>query len=177
MADIWDLDLARIAEVTSAVPKRAYNRTITGRDSHGQSRTPLYRIWGLIKQRCTNPNHTDFASYGGRGIKMCDEWFFSFRRFADDMGGRPSPAHQIDRIDNDGPYSAENCRWALRSTQARNRRDTRLFEYAGEWATLAGWSERTGIARSTLAQRIYVNGWDPATAISTPTMKRGRRSE
>lgn len=147
---------------------RTYRRTVTGREAHGAGRTSLYRIWGLIKQRCTNPNHPDFPRYGGRGIAMCARWAGSFSAFAEDMGPRPSDGHSVDRIDNNGGYEPSNCRWATRSQQARNRRNTHLFEHDGRSATLAEWSAVTGIGRSTLSMRLYKYGWSVDAALTTP---------
>ena len=143
------------------------------RENHGQSRTPLYRIWGLVKNRCHNPNATEYERYGGRGIKMCDRWYNSFAAFAEDMGTRPSPDHSLDRIDNDGPYSPENCRWATASQQARNRSNTLRIDHDGESLTLAEWSERTGIKRSTLSMRYYSYQWSVEQMLTTPTKGSG----
>lgn len=82
-------------------------------------RSKEYRAWCHIRGRCENPNDSGYASYGGRGIRVADEWH-SFDRFLADMGEAPSPRHSIDRIDNDGNYEPGNCRWATPSQQARN---------------------------------------------------------
>lgn len=79
-----------------------------------------YRAWYAMKRRCHNPRDANFARYGGRGIRVCDRWRDDFRAFLSDMGLRP-PGHSLDRIDNDAGYTPENCRWATRSVQQRNR--------------------------------------------------------
>lgn len=123
------------ADVTSARSK-----------THGMFGSPEWNAWASMRARCNNPNTRAFADYGGRGITVCEKWEASFEAFFADIGPRPSPQHQIDRIDNNAGYSPENCRWVTRSENMRNRRITK--RYAG--FTLREWSEKTGANYNTL---------------------------
>lgn len=151
----------------------AWRRLVAeSKTTHGQSgkgRTSEYRIWTLMLNRCRSPKSPAFRQYGGRGITVCDRWL-KFEHFFADMGTRPSRFHSIHRIDNDGPYSPGNCRWARIKEQARNRRNTRFLTVRGETLSLAAWSERTGIASATIARRI-ATGWTVEDAISGPLLR------
>lgn len=92
---------------------------------HGMSGLPEYKTWCRMIQRCLNPNNPVYKDYGGRGIQVCDRWR-QFENFYADMGPRPSPAHSIDRIDNDGGYAPGNCRWAEPHVQQANKRRPRI---------------------------------------------------
>jgi len=120
--------------------------------------TRVYRIWTGIKTRCNNPNDPGFKHYGARGISICDRWLV-FENFLSDMG-EPGRGMSIDRIDVNGNYEPGNCRWATSIVQHRNRRDNVFIEYNGVRATIAEWSETTGINRSTIRSRI-ISGLPP----------------
>lgn len=112
------------------------------RRTHGMKKTPEYKIWLGIKQRCHNPNDAGYVNYGGRGIKVCDRWLESFEDFYADMGPRPSSKHSIGRKDNDAGYSPENCRWETVYQQARNTRSNRFISLEGQTLCLIEWAEK-----------------------------------
>jgi hypothetical protein len=96
--------------------------SLAKRTIHGLSSTSEYSIWGNMRRRCYNTTDKSYASYGGRGIKICAEWKNDFLAFYADMGPRPSPLHSVDRINVDGNYEPGNCRWATATEQTHNRR-------------------------------------------------------
>jgi len=131
---------------------------------HGRVNTGEYHVWVSMKQRCNTPHHKSFARYGGRGIVVCERWA-DFRNFIADMGERPSEDHLLERIDNDGPYSPENCRWATAKEQQRNMRTNHHYTFNGKTLTLPEWEEETGICEGTLFCRL-TNGWSEAEAFT-----------
>lgn len=138
-----------------------YNRT------HGGFGTVLYRLWQGMITRCTNPNEPSFKCYGGRGIRVCDKWLHDFAAFRTDVGERPSAAYSLDRIDNDGNYEPGNVRWATKSQQMRNNRNTLKIEHGGACMSAVEWSERTGIAAQSIRQRLR-RGWNVERTLTTP---------
>lgn len=136
---------------------------------HGLTGSPEYQTWLHIKQRCYDPNAAGYDRYGGRGIVVCDRWKDDPAAFIQDMGPRPGAEYSVDRINNDGPYSPENCRWATRIQQARNTRRTTMLTYKGETKPLNDWAEMHGLAVMTVRSRLSA-GWDVERALTTPPM-------
>ena len=95
-------------------------------ERHGLRNTPEYEIWAGMKARCYNEKHIRYKRYGGRGIKVCERWLNSFQSFYDDMGKRPSDKYQIDRIDTNGDYEPNNCRWVTAEENNQNRSSTKM---------------------------------------------------
>lgn len=147
--------------------------------SHGKRQTPEYRIWAHLKARCLTPTDPKYPDYGGRGITVCERWRDDFAAFLADMGPRPSPDHSIERKDNDGPYSPENCVWATRTTQGANKRNNRRYTLNGETHHLTEWARRTGLPYFTLRARMR-QGWSVERALTEPLndrtkfLRRGR---
>ena len=125
--------------------------------THGATQTVEYQAWNKLRRRCTNPNDIAFPLYGGRGIKVCERWD-SFENFIADMGKRPSAKHSIDRIDCDGDYCPENCRWATPRQQQGNRRFCYRIRHNGRTFNLAALARETGVRHSLLRSRIRSRG-------------------
>lgn len=130
-------------------------------------RTPEYRAWAAMKERCYRTTAINFPRYGGRGIRVCDEWQESFEAFLRDVGPRPYGA-SLDRINSDGHYEPGNVRWATRLQQANNTRRNRVIEWNGTRHTLSEWSRLVGIDHRTLSVRLLQLKWPIARALSEP---------
>ena len=134
-------------------------------------RTRLSSIYHNMKTRCTNPNYDKYSYYGGKGISICKEWYDSyeaFEKWAIENGY--DDAMTIDRIDVDGDYTPENCRWVSRKAQANNRTNNHLLTYRNKTMTIAEWSEETNISESAIRQRISA-GWSVDKALTEPVHK------
>lgn len=125
---------------------------------HGLEYTCFSKLYKGIKQRCYNPNHKNYDRYGGRGIRMCDRWLSDIRNFAADMGERVDKKLTIERIDNNGDYSPENCKWATRKEQGNNTIRCHPVTIDGVTKNISQWSEYFGIKRSTMSGRVR-KGW------------------
>ena len=140
---------------------------------HGATRHGLvtreYRIWHSMKFRCFSPNATHYHSYGGRGITVCQRWVDNFQNFLDDMGMPPTPKHSIDRIDNDGHYEPQNCRWATALEQGQNTRTNRHVTINGETMILADAIRRFMAGKRGTVQSRISRGWSVERALFTPT--------
>lgn len=136
---------------------------------HGLSSSSEHMIWCSLLQRCTNPRHVRYADYGGRGITVCESWL-KFENFYADMGPRPSKDRSLDRIDNDGPYCKENCRWATRKEQNNNTRANKLVTHGDLTMTISQWSVIYGVPSSVISYRLR-NGWAVEESLTLPTRK------
>lgn len=130
---------------------------------HGMEGTLTYNTWSAVKQRCHNPESNLYKNYGGRGIKMFQEWYNDFSTFYKDMGEKPI-GFSLDRIDPNGNYEPGNCRWASSKQQARNKRNTVYLSYKGERKPLAELAEIHGIKRKIVEWRLK-NGWSVEDAL------------
>lgn len=135
---------------------------------HGKCYTNVYKAYSGIKTRCYNKQSVAYKNYGDRGITMCDEWKNDFNFFYDwAINNGYADGLEIDRINVNGNYEPDNCRWATPLVQSRNRRSNKYIEYNGERLTYAEWSYRLSSDRHLVGTRIK-NGWDEISAITKP---------
>lgn len=166
---VKDVDVAKLRSGRSTCckgcaaksPKRITNLR------HGMAGSAEYNAWSSMIDRCYREKSHNYQRYGGRGIKVCDRWKSSFDNFLSDMGLRPSPNHSIDRIDNDGDYRPDNCRWATPTQQQANRRVTRTAVYRGKEVPISELERKAGLPRGVMAARLDL-GWSVERAMSEP---------
>ena len=135
--------------------------------THGMTNTKVYRIWQTMVSRCNNEKATGFHNYGGRGISVCGRWM-EFEKFLNDMG-LPPPKTSIDRIDNDGDYCQENCRWATRKEQAQNKRNNRNIYFNGKNLCLIEWARKFDMDQSSMGERL--DKWSIERALTEPKQR------
>ena len=140
--------------------------------SEGFTKHDLYQTWVDINHRCYSKKDKAYKNYGGRGIIMCDSWRNSIKCFIEDMGNKPTPDHSIDRIENNGNYTKENCKWSTSTEQNNNRRDTSdRFIVNGIAKTINEWEIQMNLSGKTIRSRI-IRGWSEEDAILTPARAR-----
>lgn len=157
-------------------------KKISHNKTHGKSGTRLYYIWHGMKNRCSNPTVRDYKSYGGKGVKVCEEWQ-DFQKFHDwaYSSGYIEDAERgkttLDRIDLNGNYCPRNCRWITNKEQQNNRSNNIFVTYNGKKQTLSQWSEKLGIPYLTLRKRIVELGWDTERAFTQKVGNQGKRGK
>ena len=140
--------------------------------SHGRSKTPEYRTWIQMLVRCRNVKYKSYHRYGGRGIKVCDQWANDFMTFLKDVGPKPSSKHTLDRIDSNGDYEPGNIQWATQKQQHNNRTDNRIVTVEGVPMTVAEAAEKYNVPHVRIRNRLNY-GWAGEAAVLIPLQ--GRR--
>ncbi len=134
---------------------------------HGMERTKLYAVWGSMKARCLKESHPAYEWYGARGVKLDEKWL-DFSGFLADMGESYSEGLTLERIDNNGNYCKDNCKWATRKEQARNRSSCLVVDFRGERMNLSALAEKYSVPYPLLLDRYTRWGWSLEKAVTTP---------
>jgi hypothetical protein len=146
-------------------------------EKHGMSNTPEYSAWCNIKKRCYDPSSKYYEHYGGRGIKVCDRWRYSFSNFYEDLGLRPSKDYSLDRINNNGNYEPSNCRWATKYTQVNNKRTNRKITIGNVTQSLKVWTDDLNIPYYNVKNRLNHYDWSLEESLELSSAKRIYRSK
>ena len=166
--DVFLNSLRRLKNPTTSCGCFQRQRVSDTFTTHGESKTPLYRVWATMISRCHNPSVKSFADYGANGIAVCQDWrkyFALFSSWANAHGY--ASGLEIDRIDYTGNYCPENCRWVSRKTNANNKSSNRYLTFDGKTLTVTQWSELVGIPRTCILARLN-RGWPLDQALSLP---------
>ncbi len=148
------------------------NEKVMSLAKHNKSNTRLYNIWHTMKQRCYYEKHKSFNIYGGRGIRMCQEWRNNFQAFYDwAISNGYAEDLTIDRVDINGDYEPSNCRWVTMKEQSNNKRNNHLIEYNGKVKTVSQWADEIGIDKNVLYKRL-IGGWSVQKAFTTPKKRK-----
>ena len=161
-----------------------YNRELLAKINltHNASNTRLYHIWICMKDRCYNPKNKKYKDYGGRGIIICDEWINDFEAFANwayDNGYVENVSRgecTIDRIDVNGNYCQQNCRWVNQKVQSNNKRNNHYITYNGETHTVTEWNNILGYKKGVLSRRIF-SGWSIEDAFTKPVKSNSKKGD
>lgn len=145
--------------------------------THGKSKSMIYNRYRTMINRCYDPKTIQYHNYGGRGIIVSEDWLAGFENFYRDMGDPPTKNHQLDRIDNNGPYSKENCRWVTSKENLNNTTRSRKYQLEGKSYSAEELSEKYNINKKCLIKRIRM-GWDLYKALTTPSKtSKNKRNE
>lgn len=136
--------------------------------------TKIYSVWQNMKQRCDNPYYIDYDYYGGRGIKVCKEWYDPVNFIDWALSHGYEEGLSLDRIDNNKGYSPENCRFVTHKEQMRNIRTNRMITYNGETHCINEWAEITGMRHSVIKARLRA-GWQPEQIFTVPVSSSNTR--
>lgn len=134
------------------------------------SKTPIYKVWVGVRERCGDPRHPQYKNYGARGITVCERWFNSFENFFADMGATYRRGLSLDRANNNEGYCKENCRWVTMTVQARNKRNNHLLTVNGQTKCIGEWAKIYGIGPDTIRVRLRCR-WSSQDAVTKPIDK------
>lgn len=166
--------VARGSDLRSGGTKSCGCLRITHGHNAGGVWSPEYSTWRAMLSRCQLPSDPGYKNYGERGVEVCREWK-DFQTFLRDMGNRPSLSHSIDRINTNGDYCPENCRWATRLEQANNTTRNHFLTLNGETATVAQWAQKLGHEPSMIYARLK-SGWSIEDVLLKPRRNRKKRT-
>ena len=152
--------------------KYGTTETTHGNATHKMARSRPFQIWTNMRRRCADQRDKDWRNYGARGVQVCERWSESFENFWVDMGPTYQPGLTLDRTDNDGPYSPENCRWATTKEQSNNTRVNTMVETPLGEMTMTQAAETWGLKVVTVYARVNRYGWTLEQALTTPPGKK-----